>query len=178
MRKIALLRGVTPTGRNRIPKMSYLAEVLQDAGFSQVQTYIQSGNIVLDTALSCPDTKALIHRVILEKIGADLEVILKDAAQLAAAGRGNPFSSDCDISRIHLVFTNNRIGPDRLNKLLCMDFGGELLRAGTECLYLYLPRDAKPKRLNTNYLEKQLGITATMRKLSVVAHLCEMGRSL
>lgn len=175
MRKIALLRGVTPTGRNRVPKMSYLAEVLQGAGFSQVRTYIQSGNIVLDTSLSCPDTKALIHRVILEKVGADLAVILKDAAQLAAASRETPFSSDYDISRIHLVFTNSRIEPERLNKLLCTDFGEELLRVGTECLYLYLPRDAKKKRLNTNYLEKQLGITATTRKLSVITHLCEMG---
>ena len=46
MQIVALLRGVTPTGKNRIPKMSYLAEILEGVGFKHVKTYIQSGNIV------------------------------------------------------------------------------------------------------------------------------------
>ena len=40
---------------------------------------------------------------------------------------------------------------------------------------MYLPRDAAKKKLNTNYLERKLGIVATMRKLSVVEHLEEIG---
>ena len=47
MKKIIFLRGVTPTGTNRIPKMSYLVEILTEVGFLNVQTYIQSGNILL-----------------------------------------------------------------------------------------------------------------------------------
>ena len=47
MRFIALLRGVTPTGKNHIPSMAYLAESLADAGFHEVRTYIQSGNICI-----------------------------------------------------------------------------------------------------------------------------------
>jgi putative uncharacterized protein (fragment) len=46
---IVLLRGVTPNGKNAIPKMSYLVDVLTEAGFQQVRTYIQSGNIVSHT---------------------------------------------------------------------------------------------------------------------------------
>ncbi|WP_141565524.1 DUF1697 domain-containing protein, partial [Streptococcus sobrinus] len=52
MKKIILLRGVTPTGQNRIPKMAYLAQILTEAGFDHVQTYIQSGNIICETDLS------------------------------------------------------------------------------------------------------------------------------
>lgn len=174
MQKIALLRGVTPTGKNRIPSMSHLSEILRGAGFSSVKTYIQSGNILLSTELSDCDTRALIHRTILNQIGADLSVILKDQAQLQTAVQENPFLDSHDSSRIHLVFTNDRICPDKLVPLLHMDLDGEELRAGSGCLYMYLPRDAKKKRLNTNYLEKQLGITATMRKLSVISHLCGM----
>lgn len=47
MKKVALLRGVTPVGQNCIPKMAYLAEILTEAGLENVKTYIQSGNIVL-----------------------------------------------------------------------------------------------------------------------------------
>ena len=48
---IVLLRGVTPNGKNAIPKMSYLVDVLTEAGFQQVRTYIQSGNIILESDL-------------------------------------------------------------------------------------------------------------------------------
>ncbi|MDU3831014.1 DUF1697 domain-containing protein, partial [Gemella haemolysans] len=45
MEVIALLRGVTPTGKNRIPKMSFLVEILEKVGLKKVKTYIQSGNV-------------------------------------------------------------------------------------------------------------------------------------
>ena len=173
VKKIALLRGVTPTGKNRIPSMACLAGLLTDAGFSQVRTYIQSGNIILNTALEDGETAALIHRVIRDGIGADLAVIIKDVPQLMTSARENPFCGGWDLSRVHLVFTNDVIDEGKLKILLDADYGDEMLRRGSECLYMYLPRDAVKKRLNTNYLEKRLGITATMRKLSVVSHLCE-----
>lgn len=172
---IALLRGVTPTGKNRIPKMSYLAEILRDSGFKEVQTYIQSGNILFDTDLPLKETADEIHKVIQENIGADLAVILKTKEQLEIASKENPFDEDYDYSRIHLFFTNDRIDKEKLAVLGNTIFEGEIFRSGTECLYMYLPRDAAKKKLNTNYLERKLGIVATMRKLSVVEHLKEIG---
>ena len=109
---------------------------------------------------------ALIHDTIQAKIGADLSVILKTQAQFTTALAESPFDESYDDSRVHLVFTNDHLDQEILNELLEMDFGAEILKAGSECLYLYLPREAKKKRLNTNYLEKQLHITATMRKTS------------
>ncbi|HEL1291838.1 TPA: DUF1697 domain-containing protein, partial [Streptococcus equi subsp. zooepidemicus] len=49
MEIVALLRGVTPTGKNRIPKMAYVVEILEKVGLKNVRTYIQSGNIILET---------------------------------------------------------------------------------------------------------------------------------
>ena len=174
MKKVALLRGVTPVGQNRIPKMAYLVEILTEAGLENVKTYIQSGNIVFETSLSDDDVCALIHDTIQAKIGADLSVILKTQAQFTTALAESPFDQNYDDSRVHLVFTNDQFSQDKLADLLETDFGDEILRAGSECLYLYLPREAKKKRLNTNYLEKQLHITATMRKLRSVSRLSQM----
>ena len=67
MKKIILLRGVTPTGTNRIPKMSYLVEILTEVGFLNVQTYIQSGNILLESELSDEEIRKLVHDTILDK---------------------------------------------------------------------------------------------------------------
>ncbi|MFC3931501.1 DUF1697 domain-containing protein [Streptococcus dentapri] len=174
MKKVALLRGVTPVCKNKIPKMSYLAEILTKAGLTSVQTYIQSGNIICETDLSDEKLSQLIHITIKDKIGADLAVILKNQPELEQAVSENPFDEGYDLSRIHLVFTNGELNVEKLNALLQQDFADEELRRDSQCLYMYLPREASKKKLNTNYLEKQLGITATMRKLSVVSRLSEM----
>lgn len=169
MRYIALLRGVMPSGRNSIPSMAALADGLTDAGFRRVRTFLQSGNLLLETPLSEGEAAAAIRRTVLERTGADLAVILKRPEQLSAAAGGNPFGEGFDQSRVHLVFTNGQAaGAVALEHEA---FDGEAFAAGEECFYLYLPRDAARKRLNTNYLEKRLGITATMRKLSVVRRL-------
>ena len=174
MEVIALLRGVTPTGKNRIPKMSFLVEILEKVGLKKVKTYIQSGNVILETELSKGETAKLIHDTIAKEIGADLSVIIKEKNQLQIAIEENPFNENYDFSRIHLVFTNDSMGEDELKKLENKDFGDEKFIIGSECLYMYLPRDASPKRLNNNYLEKQLSITMTTRKLNVVEHLVEL----
>lgn len=174
MKKVALLRGVTPVGQNRIPKMTYLVEILTEAGLENVKTYIQSGNIVFETDLAENAICTLIHDTIKEKIGADLSVVLKEQPQLTTAIIENPFDESYDASRVHLVFTNDQLDQEILNELLEMDFGAEILKAGSECLYLYLSREAKKKRLNTNYLEKQLHITATMRKRRSILRLSQM----
>lgn len=174
MRIIALLRGVTPAGKNRIPKMSYLAEILENGGFKNVSTFIQSGNIMLDTDLSKKDTADKIHNIIFDKIGADLSVIIKTKNQFETAIKENPFDESYDYSRIHLVFTNDITDEKKRNKILLTDFGEEEFAVGTECLYMYLPRTAERKRLNNNYLEKQLGIVSTMRKLNIIQKLYDM----
>lgn len=154
--------------------MAYLVEILTEVGLSSVQTYIQSGNVICETSLADRDLSQLIHNRIREKIGAALAVVIKNQAQLSKAVSENPFGKQYDSSRIHLLFTNDEIDSEKLCKLLAMDFADEKLHIGSECLYMYLPREAKKKKLNTNYIEKQLGIVATTRKLSVVSRLSEM----
>lgn len=174
MKKIALLRGVTPVGKNKIPKMAYLREILTEAGLSSVQTYIQSGNIICETDLPDEKLSQLIHQTIKEKIGADLAIIIKNQMELAQAVTENPFGQAYDYSRIHLVFTNDELHIEKLKELLTQNFGDEELRRGSQCLYMYLPREAQKKKLNTNFLEKKLEMVATMRKFSVTKHLSEM----
>lgn len=85
MQKIILLRGVAPKGQNRIPSMSALANMLEEIGFEDVKTYIQSGNIVLTSDLSDEEIHTKVYDCIYNNIGADLAVIVKDVKQLNAA---------------------------------------------------------------------------------------------
>lgn len=82
MQCLALLRGVMPTGPNRIPKMSELVEILEASGLRSVSTYIQSGNILCETDLSAEALANQIHQIILQQIGANLSVVIKKKADL------------------------------------------------------------------------------------------------
>ena len=174
MKVLVLLRGITPVGKNKIPKMSYLCQILVEAGFINVKTHIQSGNIILQTDMNHIQLAKVVHDIILEKIGADLSVIIKSIDHLFIAIEENPFDESHDFSRIHLVFTNDEIETNKINIVKNTLFEDEIFMNGKECLYMYLPKDAKKKKLNNNYLEKKLNIVTTTRKLNVIMRLRQM----
>ena len=170
MEHIILLRGVTPNGKNAIPKMSYLVNILTEAGFQHVRTYIQSGNIILESDLDLEKIRGCVHTLIKEKIGADLKMVIKNKSDFTQIVQENPFGEHYLYNRIHVIFYQESIQSLPLEKLK-IDYGAEEICIGNHCLYLYLPRTAKRKKLSTNYLEKLFNVDLTMRKLNVVEKL-------
>lgn len=73
---VILLRGVTPTGKNRVP-MAELRSALTDAGLTDVQTYIQSWNVIAKSKLNQSAVQSFVHKVISDGIGVDLAVIVR-----------------------------------------------------------------------------------------------------
>ena len=101
---IILLRGVTPNGKNAIPKMSYLVDILTEAGFQQVRTYIQSGNIILESDLTLEEIREQVHALIKEKIGADLKMVIKNKSNFTKIVQENPFGEHYLYDRVHVIF--------------------------------------------------------------------------
>ena len=150
--------------------MSYLVDILTEAGFQQVRTYIQSGNIILESNLALEEIREQVHTLIKEKIGADLKIIIKNKDIFKNIVQENPFGEHYLYDRVHVIFYQEPIQSLPLEKLK-MDYGEEEICVGNHCLYLYLPRTAKQKKLNTNYLEKLFNVDLTMRKLNLVEKL-------
>lgn len=107
MEHIILLRGVTPNGKNAIPRMSYLADILAEAGFQQVRTYIQSGNIILESDLTLEEIREQVHALIKGKIGAGLKMIVKSKSDFTKIVQENPFGEHYLYDRIHVIFIKN-----------------------------------------------------------------------
>ena len=114
---IILLRGVTPNGKNAIPKMSYLVDILIEADFQHVRTYIQSGNIILESDLSLEEIREQVHTLIKEKIGADLKMVIKNKNDFAKIVQENPFEKHYLFDRIHVILFQNDIQSLLLEKL-------------------------------------------------------------
>jgi uncharacterized protein (DUF1697 family) len=88
------LRGVTPTGKNRVP-MADLRTALGSTGLQDVRTYIQSGNVIAKSCLDESSIQSLVQEVIAREIGADITVIARTHDQLKQVMEGNPFPLRC-----------------------------------------------------------------------------------
>jgi uncharacterized protein (DUF1697 family) len=170
---IVLLRGVMPTGKNRVP-MAELRKELTDFGFENVRTYIQSGNVLVDTDYSMQEVENHVHDVIKKKIGADLAVIARTGAQLKKIISDNPFTEGYDISRVFFVMFKQKPSRADVEKLLSEDYGSEKLVITGLTAYMYIPGTYGKGKLSANYLEKKLHIDATMRNFNTLTKLINM----
>lgn len=173
---ILLLRGVTPTGKNRTP-MARLRDVLAKADFDDVRTYIQSGNVILRTDLSPRGVEQRVHDLIKKHIGPDLVIVARTVAQLQRVLDGNPFGKGYDISRVFFVSFAQRPPAEKVAELVARDFSPEKLVITDEAGYMYIPGSAARSRLSNNFLEKKLGVSATTRNFNTLSKLIEMGQN-
>lgn len=172
---VVLLRGVMPTGKNKVP-MAQLREVLSDAGFINVRTYIQSGNVVLDTDLPAGKVEQEVYELIKKHIGADLKIVVRTGQQLQEVLDSNPFTTGEDISRVFFVLFAEPPPQQKAEELMAQDFGDEQLVIGETSAYMYIPGNAARSKLSNVKLEKKLGIAATTRNINTMKKLVEMSR--
>jgi uncharacterized protein (DUF1697 family) len=172
---ILLVRGVTPSGRNKL-SMARLRDVLEKAGFAHVRTYIQSGNALVDTELSAEAIEKNIRDLIRNEIGPDLIVLARTGAQLEEALEANPFTEGYDISRVFFVFFAKTPPAEKVRELLSLDLSPEKLAFGENNAYMYIPGTYGRGALSGNFLEKKLGVLATMRNFNTMNRLIKMSR--
>lgn len=172
---IVLLRGVMPSGKNRVP-MAQLREVLVEAGFGNARTYIQSGNALVYTDLSAKEVETRVHDLIKKHIGADLAVVVRTRAQLQKVLNENPFKDGYDISRVFFVSFAENPPARKVRELLAQDFSPEALAITKNAAYMYVPGTYGRTALSNNYLEKKLGVAATTRNFNTLSKLIEMSK--
>jgi uncharacterized protein (DUF1697 family) len=87
---VALLRAVNVGGTGKLP-MSELKAMCLAEGYTQVQTYIASGNVVFSSDMSEAKVKAALERRIHAYAGKPVDVFVRTAKEMAAIVKANPF---------------------------------------------------------------------------------------
>lgn len=172
---ILLLRGVMPTGKNKVPN-AQLREVLAADGFGNVRTYIASGNALVDSELPAQEVERRVHELIQTRIGPDLVVVARTAAQLKKVVAGNPFKYDHDLARVFFVLFARTPPPQNVKELLVRDFSPEELVIQKDAAYMYIPGAYGRNKLSNNYLERKLGVPATTRNFNTLDKLIGMSK--
>jgi len=176
---IALLRGINVGGQKLI-KMTELKRAFEAMGFSRVQTYIQSGNILFDAEEEETSLRRRVEYGIAETFGFPVPTILRTAEGFEHVLAACPFRPDelAQGETLYVYFlaeAPSQGGVDRL--LACQSDVDEYRIAGRE-VYLLCRQSIRKSIFTNNLLEKKLGVSVTARNWQTVSRLAQLAKAM
>jgi uncharacterized protein (DUF1697 family) len=173
-RLVVLLRGVNLAGRNRL-SMPQLREALEDAGFGDVSTYVQSGNVVLSSSKPAKRVGSDIAKLIEDRFELDVDVVVRTRQELAKVVQRNPLGKIAKNPKLYQVtFLEKAPGSGVLTKLEQAAAGEERVKHVGRELYAWHPDGVGRSKLAALMSGKGLGVTATARNWTTVTKLLEL----
>jgi uncharacterized protein (DUF1697 family) len=177
---VAMLRGVNLAGHQMI-KMPALKTLCTSLGLRDVQTYIQSGNIIFREDKE--DPSALARRLeakIESEFGFRPAVIVRTASELRKVIAKNPLAGRAGIepSRLLVVFMDSVPTKQAREKVLEIPCEPEELHIHGRELYIYYPNGMARPKIPVARLEKALQCSSTGRNLNTVNKLLAMAEAL
>jgi uncharacterized protein (DUF1697 family) len=174
MRHVLLLRGINLGPNRRVP-MADLRALFTDAGHGDVRTYVQSGNVVLEAAGSPAQLEDEAQRLIAERFGIDVPVIVRSRDELAAVVALNPLGDIAtNPKRYQVSFLAAELDPDVIATLRGAATGNERLAVHGRELYAWHPDGVARSKMWNALAGKGLGTAATARNWTTVTTLLEM----
>lgn len=170
-RFVVLLRGVNLAGRNRV-SMPTLREALEDAGFTDAATYLQSGNVVLTSRKAAKGVGTDVERLLAERFDLDVRVVVRTSAELAAVVDRDPLAKVVtDPRRYQVTFLESPLDADVVRKLEAVATEGERVEQLGREVYAWHPHGVGRSKLAVLLAGKGLGVTATARNWKTVTQL-------
>jgi uncharacterized protein (DUF1697 family) len=174
LRQLVLLRGVNVGGRNKLP-MAALRDALEGAGMRAVQTYLQSGNVVLDDASATGELALRCEQLIADRFGLSIAVVVRTRAQLARVVRRDPLASVADQPKLYQVsFCASKPSAAAIEKVAARGVEGERIVAHGSEIYAWFPHGVGRSRLAAQLAKQDLGVVATARNWTTVTKLLEL----
>lgn len=173
---LALLRGINVSGHNMI-KMEALKTMLEAIGFENVQTYIQSGNVFVDTDEENPAAVGFkIKQEIFKVFGHEVPVVVIGKADLEACFRNNPFlkEKELDIKKLYVAFISTTLRSESINDLKMSQVKPDEASIDGNKIYIKYAVGAGKTRLEQKYIEKKLNVISTIRNWNTVTQLLKM----
>ncbi len=175
MRYAALLRGINVGGNKKI-SMAELRKLLDRLGYSDVATYLQSGNAVF-TSPQQP-ASALVRTIgeaIAAEFGMDVKVVIRTAGELASVQGRNPLPGEPENpSRFFVAFLSAVPEPKRVSEIAAQSFGADRIWVSGSEAFLWCPAGAADTLLTNSVIEKRLGVSATSRNWNTVNKLVSL----
>lgn len=167
---IAILRGINVSGQKLI-NMNEFKNFLIDLNFKNVKTYIQSGNIIFNYPnIQSQILSELIEKKIFEKYKFKVPVIIRTLEEFKIGIENNSFLKDknIDTNKLHITFLSAIPNKELTSKIQQNDFLPDKFKIIHKEIYVYCSNGYGSSKLNNNFFEKKLGLTASTRNIKTV----------
>lgn len=177
---IALLRGINVSGHKKI-LMADLRKLMEEMNFKNIQTYIQSGNIIFDFE---PTNVDLLSTLITNKIklhyGFEVPTIVKTPLEIEAVIKKNPFYKKLttEAHKIYVVFLSEIPEENTLQNINPANYLPDEFIIDKNIIYLSSVLGAGKSKLSINLFENKLKVNATARNWRTVNKLLELSKSI
>ncbi len=174
MRYAAFLRAINVGGRNKVP-MAELRALLNERGYADLTTHLQSGNVVFSSQAPAAELEQEIAEAVAAGFGVSCAIMVRNGTELAATVSDSPLGAAPENpSRYFVAFLSAQPAADALKALDGVSFEPDALWVRGREAYLWCPAGAAETKLTNAALEKRLGVPATARNWTTVTRLANM----
>lgn len=173
---IVFLRGINVSGQKKI-KMIDLKAHLQELNFRNIQTYVQSGNVIFQHGVRTPkQLENEIEKKILEKYGFHVPTLVILSSELESVLNNNPFLNepDKDPSRMYVTFLFEIPKSQLVGKIEYERYSPEQCVLAGKIIYLFSPGGYGRAKMNNNFFENKLKVSATTRNWKTINNLVKI----
>lgn len=174
---VAMLRSLNVSGHNRLA-MEKLRSLVASAGYDDVSTYVQSGNVVCSGRGSVETVGKAIEGRMTAELGWSVPVIVRTRAQIGGVVTANPFRSalvdgSVEAKALYVTFLAGRPEPKKVEGALAdvERFGADRAIVVGKEVYLHCPGGYGRTKLDNAFFERRLALPATTRNWRTVTTL-------
>ncbi|MEO1652418.1 MAG: DUF1697 domain-containing protein, partial [Bacteroidota bacterium] len=167
-------------GGKRKIKMDDLKALFAQLNYQDIATYIQSGNVLFSTPkeLDIPEEAKKIEGAILDQFTFEVPVIIRKSRDLESIIKGNPFlEKGKAIETLHLTFLSKIPSEEKREKIKSYDYAPDLFQIQGQEVYIYCEGKYHQTKLNNQFFEKKLGVSASTRNWKTLLKLKELAKN-
>jgi uncharacterized protein (DUF1697 family) len=155
--------------------MAELRDLLGGAGYRDVRTHLQSGNVVLTSGFAPTRLQRELERQIAAKLGIEVQVLVRTRDELADVIERDPLGKVADNPSRYLVsFLSAELDPRLVRELATVDVAPEQVVVSGREIYTWHPDGIQRSPLAKLLSEQRLGVTPTARNWNTVTKLLDL----
>jgi uncharacterized protein (DUF1697 family) len=173
---VALMRGINVGSTRKLP-MAELRALSVKIGLQRPETYIQSGNLIVDAGIEADEVRQLLEKAIAKHFDLRVDVIVRQASRWKRYVAANPFANDAAIlpNMLHLYLSRDPPNAHAAKELEQKARAGERMALAGGALWIdYGANGAGKSKLTPLLVDKACGSPATGRNWNSVLKIGEM----
>ena len=165
------------TGHNSI-KMTDLSALYKELGFSDAETYIQSGNVIFSSPSDLPvsNISVKIERAIFERFNHNIPVMIRTTDEIRKLISTSPFIADenFDSSKMAVIFLYKEPLIAQIQKVINISYPPDKFKIIGKEIFIYCPNGFGKTKLYTNFFEKKMDVKGTGRNWKTINTILEI----